>query len=270
MYYEFYRLTEAPFNITPDPRFLFLSDLHQEALDHLHYGIEDRKGFIQLTGEVGCGKTTLCRRLFEQLDDRYITALIFNPMLSESQLLRAILRDFGVETKTSTRSVNYERLNDFLIQATSQGQLAVVVIDEAQNLPFEMLENLRLLSNLETDTHKLLQIILIGQPELRDKLNVRSLRQLRQRITVRYHLGPLNEEETGRYLQHRISTAGGRGVPFFDRGAVRRVYRYSGGIPRLINAVADKALLGGFVAQSNQITRRMVKRAEKELEGVFS
>ncbi len=269
MYYDYYGFREAPFNITPDPRFLFLSDAHQEALQHLHYGVQDRKGFIQLTGEVGCGKTTVCRKFFEQLDSRYITALVFNPMLSESQLLRTILQDFGVETKTNTRSTNYERLNRFLLEQTAAGRLAVVVIDEAQNLPTAMLENLRLLSNLETDDRKLLQIILIGQPELRDKLNATELRQLRQRITIRYHLGPLSEEDTERYLQHRISIAGSQGIPYFERSAVRRIHRYSKGIPRLINALADKALLGSFVRRTNRINQRLVKLAERELEGTF-
>ncbi len=269
MYNEFYGFKQAPFNITPDPKFLFLSETHQEALNHLHYGIQEGKGFIQLTGEVGCGKSTLCRKLFEQLDDRYITALVFNPMLSESQLLRAILRDFGIPAKTNSRSVNYELLNEFLLDQTGQGKKAVAVIDEAQNLPCETLENLRLLSNLETDAHKLIQIVLIGQPELRDTLEAQNLRQLRQRITIRYHLGPLNLVETGRYLQHRISMAGGQGVPFFEKNATKCVYRYSKGIPRLINALADKALLGGFVVKTNCITSRIVKQAKKELEGVF-
>lgn len=269
MYNDFYGFQESPFNITPDPRFLFLSESHREALNHLHYGVQERKGFIQLTGEVGCGKTTLCRKFFEQLDSRYITGLIFNPMLSESQLLGAILNDFGIKAKNKPRLSNYEQLNQFLLEQTEQGKLAVAVIDEAQNLSSSILESLRLLSNLETDDCKLLQIILIGQPELCQTINSRNLRQLRQRITVRYHLGPLNLEDTERYLQHRISIAGGQGSPFFDRSAIKRIHNYSKGVPRLINALADKALLAGFIYKSNRIRKKMVKIAEKELEGNY-
>ncbi len=269
MYTQYYGFTEPPFKITPDPRYLFLSEKHREAFNHLLYGIRNRLGFMQLTGEVGSGKTTVCRALFQELDDRYATALILNPMLSEGQLLRAILREFGIEKIGRDRLGNYERLNAFLLELVRQGRDAVLVIDEAQDLSFPLLEMVRLLSNLETDNQKLIQIALIGQPELLDILKDPRLRQLRQRITVRYHLEPLTEEETRRYIEHRITVAGGRGVPTFEPAACRRIYRYSGGVPRLINALADKSLLAGYVHRRDVITAKLVKIAERELEGIF-
>jgi len=269
VYTQFYGFTEPPFKITPDPKYLFLSEKHQEALNHLLFGIQNRTGFIQLTGEVGSGKTTVCRALFQELDDRYATALILNPMLSEGQLLRAILQEFGIEKCARDRLRNYQTLNEFLLDLVSRKRDAVLVIDEAQDLPASLLEMVRLLSNLETDNQKLIQILLVGQPELRDKLDAPALRQLRQRITIRYHLNSLNETETQRYIAHRMSVAGGRGVPAFERAALRRIYRYSRGVPRLINALADKALLAGYVHRSDVITAKLVLRAERELEGLF-
>jgi general secretion pathway protein A len=266
VYYDFYGFNEPPFNITPDPRFLFLSEQHQDALNHLLFGIHERKGFVQLTGEVGCGKTTLCRALFERLDENCVTGLIFNPMLSESQLLKAILVDFGVETSDDDYR-NYEILNEFLLNLAHEGRDAILVIDEAQDLPPNLLEQLRLLSNLETDSRKLLQLVLMGQPELKEILDRPALRQLRQRITVRYHLDPLDIYDVERYIQHRMTVAGGNGLPYFTPKAVKRVYRYSNGIPRLVNALADKALLGGFVYRTERITPKIVKIAERELEG---
>lgn len=268
MYTEFYSFREPPFNITPDPKYLFLSEKHKEALNHLRFGVAERKGFIQLTGEVGSGKTTLCRTLFEELDpQRYDTALILNPMLSETQLLKAILRELEVTKLARDRLGNFEILNDFLLSNVSAGRDTVLVIDEAQDMAPTQLEFVRLLSNLETDNCKLVQIVLMGQPELRDMLNRSSLRQLRQRITVRYHLGPLSEFETRRYVEHRITVAGSRGVPAFETGAIRRIYRYSKGIPRLVNALADKALLAGFVHRTDSISAKLVRIAERELEG---
>ncbi|MCF7855328.1 MAG: AAA family ATPase [Candidatus Pacebacteria bacterium] len=267
MYYEFYGFSEPPFNITPDPRYLFLSGQHQEALNHLLYGIRERKGFIQLTGEVGSGKTTLCRAMFGELNGDYLTALILNPKLSETQLLRAILTELEVPKIANDRLKNYEILNEFLLKNVRNNIDVVLVIDEAQNLHNELLEQIRLLSNLETDNQKLIQIVLMGQPELRDKLQSAELRQLRQRITVRYHLGPLDRDETRRYIEHRIAVAGSKGIPYFDNGAIRRVYAYSRGIPRMINAIADKALLAGFVFRTDRITAKLVRRAARELEG---
>lgn len=269
MYTHFYRFTESPFSITPDPRYLYLSRQHQEAFNHLLFGIRERKGFIQLTGEVGCGKTTLCRALFAELGNDYNTAVILNPVLSETQLLKAVLRELGVTKTARDRLGNYEILNEYLLENVSNERDTVLVIDEAQDLPTELLEFVRLLSNLETDNQKLIQILLVGQPELRDILNRSELRQLRQRITVRFHLEPLSEEDTRRYVEHRISVAGSRGIPAFDARAVRRIHRYSKGIPRLINALADKSLLAGFVHRSERISATMVRRAEKELEGTI-
>lgn len=270
MYNSFYGFHESPFNITPDPRFLFFSDKHREAFNHLQFGISQRKGFIQITGEVGCGKTTLCRCLLEQLGPQFKTALILNPCLSPSQLLRTILQEFGIKAKSDDRVVCLEQLNEFLLQQVEEGFDVVLIIDEAQDLSLKLLEQVRLLSNLETDQRKLLQIVLIGQPELREKLNDPSVRQLRQRITVRYHLEPLTRHEMEYYIRHRIHASGGNGRPSFNSGACRKIYRYSRGIPRLVNAVCDKALLAGFVAGCDKLTGRHIGRAIKELEGQFA
>lgn len=267
MYYRFYGFSEPPFNITPDPKYLFLSEHHQEALNHLLFGIRERKGFMQLTGEVGSGKTTLCRALFNELNGNCLTGLILNPRLSEPQLIRAILTELEVPGIARDRLTNIERLNDFLLERLRTGKDVVLVIDEAQDLKPNLLEQVRLLSNLETDNRKLIQIVLMGQPELRDILDTAELRQLRQRITVRYHLEPLSREDTRRYIDHRVSVAGSRGVPYFENGAIRRIHRYSRGIPRMINALADKALLAGYVHRAERITGKLVRLARKELEG---
>ncbi len=267
MYLEFYGLRQAPFDITPNPRFLFHSNKHREAFNHLLYGIRERKGFVQLTGEVGAGKTTLCRALLEQLDGHFSTALILNPVLSGDELMKAIATEYGLEVKGKDRLETIATLSDFLLKQTLAGRETVLIVDEAQNLTEDLLEQVRLISNIETDDRKLLQIVLMGQPELRDRLNSPRLKQLRQRITVRYHLNPLTCAEVGLYIHHRLALAGSRGMPGFTTPAVWRVYRYSGGIPRLVNALCDKALLAGFVERSNRINYRMVGRAIRELEG---
>lgn len=269
MYNEFYGFQEAPFNITPDPRFLFFSDRHREAYNHILFGIRERKGFIQVTGEVGAGKTTVCRALLEDLGPQYRTALILNPCLTGDQLLRTVLVELGLEA-TNDRVEGLQRLNQYLLDQLAEGNDVVLLIDESQDLDFDLLEQIRLLSNLETDQRKLLQIVLLGQPELRDKLNDPRLRQLRQRITVRYHLAPLTRRETEQYIQHRLQTAGANGRPSFNRWAIGSIYRYSGGVPRLINAVCDKALLCGYVTGEDRLTWRHVRRAIRELEGDFS
>ena len=266
MYENFYGFREPPFNITPDPRFLFYSERHREAFDHLLFGITERKGFIQLTGEVGAGKTTLCRALFDHLGETYETALVLNPRLTSLQLLRSILAELSLPPGRD-RIAGLEILNRFLLDQVERGKDVVVVIDEAQDMSIDLLEEVRLLSNLETDQRKLLQIVLIGQPELREVLNDRRLRQLRQRITVRYHLKPLTIHETEHYIGHRMRLAGANGRPVFGRWALRWIYRYSRGVPRLINAVCDKTLLCGFVDQVDQLRTRHVRRAIRELEG---
>ncbi|MCD8483825.1 MAG: AAA family ATPase [Verrucomicrobia bacterium] len=265
MYLEFYGFREMPFNITPDPKFLFLSPTHLEALQHLRYGIEEKKGFIVLTGEVGCGKTTLCRKLLEELDDRKVeTALILNPRLSETQILQAILRELGFKKNFRSRNDLLDALNNHLLSLIEQGKDIVLIIDESQNMTFEALEHVRLLSNLETNTQKLLQIILIGQPELKRKLEREELRQLRQRVLVYCELQPLSVEQVGHYIQHRISLAGGNGRPTFTPRAIKSIHRRSKGIPRIINNLCDKALLAAYVKSSDQVTWWEARRAIKE------
>ena len=267
MYLDFYGLSEPPFSITPNPRFLFFSAKHREALNHLLYGIRERKGFVQLTGEVGCGKTTLCRALLEQLGENYSTALILNPVLNKAQLIKAIAMEFGLHVNGKDRLETVEVINKFLLNQVQVGREVVLIIDEAQDLTSDLLEQVRLLSNLETDDRKLLQIVLMGQPELRERLNRHELRQLRQRITVRYHLKPLKHAELGQYVHHRLQVAGANGAPYFTQPALWRVFRYSRGIPRLVNAICDKSLLAGFVQQEERINFKMVGRAIRELEG---
>ncbi len=268
MYLDFYGFREPPFSLTPDPRFLFLSERHREALEHLLYGIRERKGFIQITGEVGAGKTTLCRAALEQLGPGVRTALILNPILSAPQLLRTILAELGVEPAgRADRALYLEQLNAFLLAQAAEGRDVVLIIDEAQDLSAELLEQVRLLSNLETDRQKLIQIVLIGQPELRDMLDDPSLRQLRQRITVRFHLTPLDRSETELYVHWRMQVAGGNGRPTFTPWAMRRVFRYSRGVPRLINSACDAALLAGYVFGQDHLTARHIGRAIRELEG---
>ncbi len=267
MYEQFYGFEESPFNITPDPRFLFFSEKHREAFNHLLFGIRERKGFIQITGEVGAGKTTLCRALLEELGEGYRTALILNPFVSRDQLLWMILTELGLDPDEDGGILRLARLNGYLLEQLHSGHDVVLLIDEAQDLSRDLLEQIRLLSNLETDQRKLLQIVLVGQPELRDLLEERGLRQLRQRITVRYHLEPLTRWETEAYIQHRLHVAGANSRPTFSRGALRRIYRYSHGVPRLINAICDKTLLAGYVAAADHLTAAHVRRARNELEG---
>jgi general secretion pathway protein A len=270
-YLQYYGLTEAPFTISPNPRFLYLSAKHREALNHLLYGIRERKGFVQLTGEVGAGKTTLCRALLEQLPpEQYSTALILNPVLQPDQMMAAIATEFGLDVRGKDRFQILQILNHFLLEEMARDREVVLIIDEAQNLTNDLLEQIRLISNLETDDRKLLQIVLMGQPELRDRLNEHSLRQLRQRITVRYHLYPLRFSEVKDYIHHRLHVSGANGSPYFSFAALWRIFRYSNGIPRLVNAVCDKCLLAGFVRQRDGIDFGTANRAVRELEGAFA
>ena len=268
MYEEFYGLTESPFRITPDPRYLYLSRRHREAHEHVLFGITRRKGFIQLTGEVGAGKTTLCRRLLEELDPATTaTALILNPTMTGLQLLRAVLTELGLPGRGNDRLRLLEQLNRYLLEQAAADRDVVLFVDEAQDMSDELLEEVRLLSNLETDDRKLLQIVLVGQPELRARLDRPSLRQLRQRILVRTHLGPLDRAETARYIDHRLEVAGGNGRPTFSRWALWAIHRYAHGLPRRINAVCDTALLAGYVDGADHLRWRHVRRAVRELEG---
>lgn len=267
IYNEFYGFSEQPFNITPDPRFLFYGERHREAFNHLLFGVKERKGFILVTGEVGAGKTTLCRAFLEALEEDYTTALILNPCLTSYQLVRTILAEFGLQAPGNDRVRALQALNEFLLAELEAERDVVLIIDEAQDLSAELLEQVRLLSNLETDQRKLLQIVLIGQPELRDILESRSLRQLRQRITVRYHLGPLSSPETEHYILHRLQVAGSNSRPTFNRRALQGIHRHSGGIPRLVNVLCDKTLLAGYVEGEAHLTTRHVRRAVRELGG---
>lgn len=268
MYEQFYGLEERPFSITPDPRFVFLSQRHQDALAHLLYGVGrgGSGGFVQLTGEVGTGKTTLCRLMLEQVPENTRIALILNPMLEPRELLRAICRELEVEPPAGETGLEAlgQCLNQRLLDIHAAGERAVLIIDEAQNMSRETLEQVRLLTNLETATDKLLQIILLGQPELRELLGRPSLRQLAQRITARYHLAPLGQRETAEYVRHRIQIAGGARCPFTG-SALRTLHHVSGGVPRLINIIADRSLMAGYAREADRIAPAMIRKAAGEV-----
>ena len=268
MYLDFYGLREPPFSITPDPRFVFLSERHRDALAHLLYGIGQGGGggFVQLTGEVGTGKTTLCRLLLEQLPENARVALVLNPRLSPVELLESIGEELRLDLTGRRGSLKslVDGLNTYLLEAYGQGLRVVLIVDEAQNLSTEALEQIRLLTNLETHTQKLLQIILLGQPELRDMVARPELRQLSQRITARYHLTPLDPDETEAYVRHRLGVAGSTRMPF-TRLALRRLHAHSGGVPRLINTIADRALMAGYAQDLAQIGERAVNLAAGEV-----
>jgi len=268
MYTGFYNLRENPFNVTSDPNFLFMSKRHREALAFLTYGIEQRKGFLEITGEIGTGKTTLCKALMNRLDKKVKTAFIINPDLSELQLLGSIAEDFGLELpKKVNKLLMFHLLNKFLIHQLSLRNNVALIIDEAQNLKPLLLEQIRLLSNLETEKEKLIQIVLVGQPELRDKLNSPGLAQLRQRISIRYHMVPLDENEIGDYIEHRLRVAGSDGRIKFSEEAINEIYKFCEGVPRLINMVCDRALLFGFVLETNHMTLDIAKKAMDEIKG---
>jgi len=269
MYCNFYGLKERPFNVTSDPAFFYLSRKHNEALSHLLYGASQRKGIIVLTGEIGTGKTTLCRFFLNQLGKNVKTALILNPHFSEIQLLEAIIKDFGINVNASSRLSLVWGLNRFLLKEAEAGNNVVLIIDEAQNLKPRQLEQVRLLSNLETEKDKLLQVVLVGQPELNQRLNLYDLRQLRQRIMVRYHITPLERDEIKSYIRHRLNTAGSKEKIQFTDEAIETISDFSGGTPRLINMLCDRALLAGFVAESFIIEVGIIKRCLGELESYF-
>ncbi len=267
MYLNFHGFREKPFNLTPDPRFVFLSKNHKEAFAHLLYGINNRVGFIALTGEVGSGKTTILRTLLSQLDaDHYRTALIFNPCLSPVELLQNISREFGIPSNTPNDSSLLDSLNRFLLQQNAEGRTVVLAIDEAQDLETQVLEQIRLISNLETDREKLIQIILAGQPEFIQILDRREMRQLGQRITVRCHLHPMDFQDTVYYINHRLKVAGGRERDIFSKRALKRIYAYSRGLPRLVNAACDRMLLTGYSRDTTKIDSRIAAAGVKDIK----
>jgi general secretion pathway protein A len=266
MYCEYYDFREKPFTVTPNPRFIFLSKSHREAFAHLLYGIDSHAGFIELTGEIGTGKTTVLRTLLSQLDDKvYRIALILNPCLSATELLRSINREYGIAAEGLSNADLIQELNRFLLREKAAGRTVVLVIDEAQHLEPSVLEQIRLISNLETDTDKLIQIVLAGQPELGRLLERSELRQLSQRITVRYHLGPMDFADTKAYVRHRLSVAGCGLTVHFTPSAMKRIFRYSGGTPRLINILCDRALLVGYGEGRREIGLQLVKNAIREV-----
>jgi general secretion pathway protein A len=266
MYLDHFELTERPFSITPDPRFLYMSARHREALAHLLYGLGEGGGFVQLTGEVGTGKTTICRCLLEQVPENVHIAMVLNPKVTATELIATVCDELGISYPAETSSIKtlIDILNRYLLDAHAQGRRTVLIIDEAQNLSADVLEQVRLLTNLETSTQKLLQIILIGQPELRDMLAREDLRQLSQRVTARYHLEPISRDEADAYIRHRLQVCGSS-QPLFDKGAVDRIQQLSGGIPRLINVLCDRAMLGAYVEGKSQVDKKVVRTAAKEV-----
>jgi len=267
MYLEFLGLREKPFSITADPAFLYLSKKHREALSHMVYGIRERKGFVEITGEIGTGKTTLCKALLRHLDPSTKTALILQPGLSELQLLQAVVKDFGMNPMHSNRLALFNQLNRFLLDQAAAGNNIVLVIDEAQNLSLRVLEEIRLFSNLETDKEKLIQIILVGQPQLKETLALPALEQLRQRIGVRYHIMPLELDEVRIYIDHRMQVAGSDGTLEWTPEGIEEVYRCSRGIPRLINHICDRSLLACYVVRVKRVDRELVRHSSQELSG---
>lgn len=266
MYQSYFGLTDVPFSIAPDPRYLYMSQRHQEALAHLLYGVNGGGGFVLLTGEVGAGKTTVCRCLLEQIPECCDVAYIFNPRQTVAELLSSICAEFGIQSPADNTSVKVfvDCINTYLLDAHARGRHTVLIIDEAQNLTADVLEQMRLLTNLETNQRKLLQIILLGQPELAQMLARPELSQLAQRIIARYHLGPLTRQEVAAYVQHRLGVSGTQ-RQLFPATLMRRVYRLSGGIPRMINVLCDRALLGTYVQGRERVDRATLMQAAREV-----
>lgn len=267
MYELYYGLKENPFTVTPNPEYIYLGENHREALAQLLYGVREKKGFIVITGEVGTGKTTLVHYLLEKLDGngRTKTAFLFNPRLSVKDFIQYILKDLGVRVQGQTKGEHLHNLHRYLLNAYGKDERVVLIVDEAHALDPELLEEIRLLSNLETSKSKLLQIVLLGQPELDRTLSRPEFRQLRQRINLRYSLPPLSEKETREYIEKRLRIAGAKESPFTDR-AIEEVYTKSGGIPRLINILCDNALLNGFALNHKKVDERSIKEVAKDLK----
>ena len=275
MYEDYYGFTEKPFSLTPDPKYLFKSASHASAFELLQYAVRRREGFVVITGDIGTGKTTLCRALLEQVDRKTFTALVLNPFLSEEDLLRLVLQEFGVVSREEikrgrlvgvSKQELIETLNEFLLSLLAIGAQALLIIDEAQNLPLQVLEQIRILSNLETEKEKLMQIVLVGQCNLKDLLRRPELRQLDQRVSIRYDLKPLSPEETCAYVQHRLSVAGGGAAVSFAPKALARVQLFTAGIPRLINLLCDRSLLTAFSARTTRVEATFVESAAASLE----
>jgi general secretion pathway protein A len=265
MYLTYYGLVRSPFEMTPDPAMLYLGEAHREGLATLVYAVRARKGFVLLTGEVGTGKTTLLHALLSQLDADTASAFVFNPRLDPLDFLRMVFDDFGIEAQCTTKAEYLLALNHWLIDRLAKNKTTVLIVDEAQNLAPEMLEEIRLLSNLETPKSKLLQIMLVGQPELGEMLGRDDLRQLRQRIVLRHHLRPFDEAEMEQYVTERLRLAGYTGSGLFDRRALRRLYEVTGGVPRLVNVVCDGALLRGYAEDLATIGRDVIEDVAREL-----
>jgi putative secretion ATPase (PEP-CTERM system associated) len=265
MYTDFFGLNAKPFELLPNPKFLYLSKGHRKALSYLQYGVQEHAGFTLLTGEVGSGKTTLLRDIINKISSDTTLSMIFNTRVDGQQLLAMINEDFGLEADGKDKVVLLRELNDFLLSECAAGRQPIIIIDEAQNLSTEALEEIRLLSNLEADNFKLVQIILVGQPELKQIIAKPTLRQLRQRISISCHLNPLNREETEEYIFHRLATVGNRECVTFKDGVFDMIYRFSGGVPRLINLICDFLLLSAFVEETKEVDIELVKDAVNEL-----
>jgi len=267
MYEQFYGLREKPFSLTPDPQYLYPSKGHRTAIDSLLYGIYHREGFMILTGDIGTGKTTVCRAILEKLDKNVKTAVIFNSFLAKGELLKSILQDLGCAFKARSNKERIDALNNFLLRELSQDKNVALIIDEAQNLSIPVLEQIRMLSNLETEKEKMIQIVLFGQMELEQKLQSPELKQLSQRVALRLRLLPLSRTETESYIHQRLTIAGARGNVTFSRSALQEIFEFSSGIPRLINLICDRVLLAGFIDQTYRIRKRIVKKAKRSLWG---
>lgn len=265
MYEKFYGFKDRPFNLTPDSRFFYASAKHEEALNCLLLSISERNGFVVITGEIGSGKTTVCRALLNKLDPTTKVALVLNTHLGKKELLTTILEDLAIEYKSTSKTHLLSALNKYLLKQAEDGTNVVLIIDEAQNLTPSVIEEVRMLSNLETETEKLIQIVLIGQPELRKKLTHPKLEQFRQRVVLYYHLNSLNFEETAAYIKHRLNKASNNGIDIFTPEAIGQIYQYSRGIPRLINIACHNALISGLVYETKKITAEIVEESTKEL-----
>ena len=270
MYRKFYGFKEKPFEITPDPSYVYLSEAHREGLSYLQYAIQERKGFSVIVGDAGTGKTTLVHKLLSNLDGDVRTCYVFNPMIEKVDFLNYICHDLGIPTdELKTRGQSLSALHNYLLGCFTRNEKVFLIVDEAQSLTPDLLHEVRLLTNLETAKYKLLHVVLLGQPELNDILNKSEFRPLKQRITVRYNLRPLTHREVREYINFRLKRAGSRNLVLFDPGAIKAIYKYSGGIPRLINILCDNALLTGFSEDKNRIDKSLIQKTIRDMEGSF-